>query len=345
MGIESKIRELLEGAANRPLDKQQGDSSMPSQGDSNVNPTTEDLSGSSDKDGGLTAEVGKEAAKKAKKDTTLPAGSGAGDAVNFETKGGKASGLVEEEAELVAETEFKLFQEDLSSLFADEDGLTEEFKVKAANIFEAMVTARINSEIELIEQEISELAVAEVETYTQELVEKVDKYLSYVTETWMSENYLSIETGLRNEITESFITGLKTVFTEHYIEVPEEKYDVLSEMQSEIADLKAKLNEGSTIVASLKEESINLKKDKVFARVCEDLASTETEKFKMLVEDILFNTEELYEQKLLVVKENYFQKESVPATEKLTDTIETNVLADNSVMSKYSSAISKNFKF
>jgi len=191
MGIESKIRELLEGAANRPLDKQQGDSSMPSQGDSNANPTIEDLSGSSNKDGGLTAEVGKEVSKKAKKDTTLPAGNGAGDAVNFETKGGKASGLVGEEVEVEVETEFKLFQEDLSALFADEDGLTEEFKVKAANIFEAMVTARINSEIELIEQEISEQAVAEVEAYTQELVEKVDKYLSYVTETWMGENLLA----------------------------------------------------------------------------------------------------------------------------------------------------------
>jgi len=345
MGIESKIRELLEGAANRPLDKQQGDSSMPSQGDSNANPTIEDLSGSSNKDGGLTAEVGKEVSKKAKKDTTLPAGSGAGDAVNFETKGGKASGLVGEEVEVEVETEFKLFQEDLSALFADEDGLTEEFKVKAANIFEAMVTARINSEIELIEQEISEQAVAEVEAYTQELVEKVDKYLSYVTETWMGENLLAIETGLKNEITESFIAGLKNVFSEHYIEVPEEKYDVLGQMQSEIVDLKAKLDEGTQIVVTLREESINLKKEKVFVRVCEDLASTETEKFKILVEDISFTSEESYEQKLRVVKDNYFQKDSPAETEKLEDTMDTNILVDNSVMSKYSNAISKNFKF
>jgi len=132
---------------------------------------------------------------------------------------------------------------------------------------------------------------------------------------------------------------------EHYIEVPEEKYDVLGQMQSEIVDLKAKLDEGTQIVVTLREESINLKKEKVFVRVCEDLASTETEKFKILVEDISFTSEESYEQKLRVVKDNYFQKDSPAETEKLEDTMDTNILVDNSVMSKYSNAISKNFKF
>ena len=258
MGVESKIRELLEGkaveaelveetieeaSASRPLDKSQGDATPPTQGSSDANPEMEDLSGTGNPEGGLTSPVGKSASSKAKKDNTLPGGNGAGDAPNYETKGGKASGLASEEVEVEAEEveeiveeeeveetdaevvaeeeateeaeEATLSESDIDALFADEEHLSEDFKVKAASLFEAVVTARVTAEVQEIEEEIALQAEAFVEEYKSELVESVDKYLSYVSEQWMAQNELAIENGLKNEVTESFIKGLKGVFVEH----------------------------------------------------------------------------------------------------------------------------------
>jgi len=397
MGVETKIRELMEGAANRPLDKSQGDATNPTQGDSNPNPEQQDLSGTSNKEGGLTSEVGKAASSKASKDNTLPAGQGAGKAPNFddkedprnvvaqasskgnvnqeeveeseeeeviledenaeveaETEEEQVEELVEDEVEAEAEEELTeeeetedevLFESDLEALFADEEHLTEEFKVKAANIFEAIVTSRVTSEVEAIEADLVEQANAAFEETKEELVENIDKYLSYVTENWMKENELAIESGLKSEITESFIKGMQQVFTEHYIEVPEEKYDVLAEMQAQIDGLKEKLDEQAAQNVELFSEAEQLKKEKVFAEVCEDLASTETEKFATLVEDISFGSEEMYKQKLIVVKENYFPKAVASDDDKLEDRVEGSALNENSLMSRYATAISRASKF
>jgi len=395
MGVETKIRELMEGAANRPLDKSQGDATNPTQGDSNPNPEMQDLSGTGNKEGGLTSEVGKAASSKASKDNTLPAGQGAGKAPNFddkedprnvvaqasskgnvnqeeveseeeviledenaeveaETEEEQVEELVEDEVEAEAEEELTeeeetedevLFESDLEALFADEEHLTEEFKVKAANIFEAIVTSRVTSEVEAIEADLVEQANAAFEETKEELVENIDKYLSYVTENWMKENELAIESGLRSEITESFIKGMQQVFTEHYIEVPEEKYDVLAEMQAQIDSLKEKLDEQAAQNVELFSEAEQLKKEKVFAEVCEDLASTETEKFATLVEDISFGSEEMYKQKLIVVKENYFPKAVASDDDKLEDRVEGSALNENSLMSRYATAISRASKF
>lgn len=396
MGVETKIRELMEGAANRPLDKSQGDATNPTQGDSNPNPEMQDLSGTGNKEGGLTSEVGKAASSKASKDNTLPAGQGAGKAPNFddkedprnvvaqasskgnvnqeeveeseeeviledenaeveaETEEEQVEELVEDEVEAEAEEELTeeeetedevLFESDLEALFADEEHLTEEFKVKAANIFEAIVTSRVTSEVEAIEADLVEQANAAFEETKEELVENIDKYLSYVTENWMKENELAIENGLKSEITESFIKGMQQVFTEHYIEVPEEKYDVLSEMQAQIDSLKEKLDEQAAQNVELFSEAEQLKKEKVFAEVCEDLASTETEKFATLVEDISFGSEEMYKQKLIVVKENYFPKAVASDDDKLEDRVEGSALNENSLMSRYATAISRASKF
>lgn len=391
MGVESKIRELMEGAANRPKDKQQGDASNPTQGSSNANPEMQDLSGTGNAEGGLTSPVGKAAAGKESKDSTLPKGNGAKEAPSNFTNDKpsetdvmkKASAgnvakeeveadaeeeviaedevvtdeviaeeeAVDEEAEEIAEEdevsveEAALFEADLKALFADEDHLTEEFKVKAAEVFEAVVTSRVSAEIAQIEEELTEAANVEFESQLEQMVENVDKYLSYVTENWMSENQIAIESGIRTEVTESFIKGLQQVFSEHYIEVPEEKYDVMAEMQAQIDSLASRLDEEVENNMALKEESVSLKKQQVFAKISEGLASTEAEKFATLVEDITYTGMDSYEQKLQVVKENYFPKENVVTEAKLEDTFEAADEVTSGVMSKYAQAISKTTKF
>ena len=389
MGVESKIRELMEGAANRPKDKQQGDASNPTQGSSNANPEMQDLSGTGNAEGGLTSPVGKAAAGKESKDTTLPKGNGAKEApANFQNDKPsetdvmkKASAgnvhqeeveetdeeviaedevvtdevisedeVVAEDAEEIAEEEVSveeatLFEADLNALFADEDHLTEEFKVKAAEMFEAVVTSRVSAEIAQIEEELTEAANVEFEAQLEQMTENIDKYLSYVTETWMAENQIAIESGIRTEVTESFIKGLQQVFSEHYIEVPEEKYDVMTEMQNQIDELTARLDEQVESNIAIKEEAIALKKQAVFAKISEGLASTEAEKFAALVEDITYTGMDSYEQKLQVVKENYFPSEKSLTEDKLEDTFEAINEVTNTVMSKYAQAISKTTRF
>jgi len=380
MGVESKIRELMEGAANRPKDKQQGDASNPTQGSSNANPEMQDLSGTGNAEGGLTSPVGKAAAGKESKDGTLPKGNGAKEAPsNFtndkpsETdvmKKASAGNVAKEEVEadeaeeVIAEDEVvaedaeeiveeeevsveeaALFEADLKALFADEEHLTEEFKVKAAEVFEAVVTSRVSAEIAQIEEELTEAANVEFESQLEQMVENIDKYLSYVTENWMAENQIAIESGIRTEVTESFIKGLQQVFSEHYIEVPEEKYDVMTEMQTQIDELTAKLDEQVESNIAIKEEAITLKKQAVFAKISEGLAATEAEKFATLVEDITYTGMDSYEQKLQVVKENYSPKENVVTEAKLEDTFEAADEVTTGVMSKYAQAISKSTKF
>ena len=379
MGVESKIRELLEGAANRPKDKLTArDDSNPTQGDSNANPEQQDLSGADSK-GGLTSAVGKAASAKASKDNTLPAGNGAKEApINFTNdkpsendvmKKSSAGNVHQEEAELeedevlvedeaveeeveevteeeeVAVDDDVLYEEDLAALFEGDENLTEEFKTKAAEIFEAVVTSRVANEVEAIEADLEEQANTEFEAKVEEMVESVDKYLNYVTENWMKENELAVENGLRNEITESFIKGMQQVFTEHYIEVPEEKYDVMTEMQTKLDDLQSKLDEQVQKNIDLNEEAVTLKKQNIFAEIAEELADTDAEKFAVMVEDISYTSAESYANKLKVVKENYFKKEIVESSDTLEDSVEEIALTENTVMSRYTNALSKQAKF
>jgi len=388
MGVESKIRELMEGAANRPKDKLTArDDSNPTQGDSNANPEMQDLSGTGNAEGGLTSTVGKAASGKASKDGTLPAGNGAKEApANFvndkpsETDVMKKSSAgnvhreeaeleedevivedeaVEEEVEMVAEEEVEeieeeevavdegdaLFEEDLNALFEGDENLTEEFKVKAAEIFEAVVTSRVANEVESIEAELEEQANAEFDAKLEEMVENVDKYLNYCIENWMKENELAVENGIRSEVTESFIKGMQQVFTEHYIEVPEEKYDILSEMQTKLDTLQVKLDEQVNKNIELNEEAVALKKQNIFADISEDLADTEAEKFATMVEDISYTSADSYRAKLKVVKENYFRKDIVESNETLEDTVDELNLTENNIMGRYAQAISKSSKF
>ena len=402
MGVESKIRELLEGkmeaveaevaqeeqieeaAGSRPLDKKQGDATNPTQGSSNASPEMQDLSGAGNPEGGLTAPIGKVASGKASKDGTLPDGEGAGKAPNYNdgedprgvvgqssSKGNVAKeetesedevleedAVSEEELEAVYESEEELeeeveeedseakelFEADLAALFADEEHLSEDFKVKAASIFEAVVSARVTSEIQQIEEEIASQATQYVEEFKEEMVESIDKYLSYVTEQWLEQNELAVQDGLKAEITESFIKSLKNCFEEHYIEMPEEKLDVLADQRKQIDELQEKLDAqiNENIEASTKLD--HLKKQAVFEEVCEGLAQTEAEKFAVLVEDVTYD--DMYQQKLEVIKENYFPKEKVAETERLSDEgVEVAEEVTNTIMAKYATAISKSAKF
>ena len=194
-----------------------------------------------------------------------------------------------------------------------------------------------------MEAEIASQAETFVEEYTSELVESVDKYLSYVSEQWMAQNELAIENGLKSEVTESFIKGLKDVFVEHYIDMPEEKYDVLSEMQRKLILWKSNLILRSMKRSKLSHSQMGIQRQRVFEQVCEDLAQTETEKFASLVEDVSFD--ENYEQKLRVIKENYFPKNVVSTSEVMEDTLEESAEVHNSLMGKYTHAISKSAKF
>ena len=428
MGVESKIRELLEGRvqddavevldevagnqqptssadAHRPLDKKQGDATNPLQGDSNPNPEMQDLSGTSNPEGGLTSEVGKAAIAKAG-NAPRPTNSGAGKAPNYSDGTDPASVVAQpnskgnvhqeeteveedevleetpeveedveeivedevledeeveyvnegeegDEEELVEEEELEeedieaetLFEEDIANLFADEEHLSEEFKTQAASLFEATVVARVNQQVEIIENELVEEASKAFDEAKEKLVENVDKYLSYVTEQWLKDNELAVENGLRSEITESFINGMKQVFTEHYIEMPEEKYDVLAEQQNQIDELKSKLDEEINKSVEISEEREQLQKEKVFRSVVDDLAETEVEKFASLVEDVSYDNEEMYTQKLNVIKENYFPKAKADGSDKLDDSVDQGTLADNSVMSRYVQGISQAAKF
>ena len=233
--------------------------------------------------------------------------------------------------------------EDVTALTQGEE-LSEEFKEKASTIFEAAVKSKLRSEVARIEEAKMQEVAEEVESVRSELTEKVDAYMNYVVEEWMKENEIAIERGLKGEIAEDFISGLKSLFEEHYVDIPDEKYDILGQQSVKIDELEAKLNEQIEKSAALKSEKDVLVRESVFATVASDLADTEIEKFKSLAEDVEFTTEESFSEKLETLKESYFPKattvaESVDAVEENSQSFDT-----TGAMSAYMSAISRNVK-
>lgn len=249
----------------------------------------------------------------------------------------------DEEVEEIIEEE-TLFEDDIKNLFADEEHLSEDFKTKAAGLFEAVVTARVTAEVEEIEKELANEASVAQETFKEEMVQKIDSYLNYVAENWMKQNELAIEKGLKSEITESFIGSLKEVFAEHYIEIPEEKYDVLGEMQGEIDSLKSKLDESTEEKVGLVNTKIELEKAAAVKEATADLTVTEQEKFAKLVEEVEFDGD--YAEKLSVIKENYFPTQAASDEDKLIDD-ETITASDDveTPVNRYAQAISRSAKF
>ena len=230
--------------------------------------------------------------------------------------------------------------DDVNALVEGED-LSEEFTSKAKTVFEAAVKSKLRSEIERIEMEKTQDFAEETEKFKSELTEKVDSYLDYVVKEWMQENELAIDRGLKGEIAEDFITGLKALFEEHYIDVPDEKYDILEGQAQKIDELEEKLNETIEKMTAMNKEKSTLVREQVIAKVSTDLADTEKEKFEGLVEDVEFTDEETFTEKLNTLKESYFPKTVS------TQTIEEEVDTDNKevdvsgAMAAYMSAIQK----
>ena len=198
-------------------------------------------------------------------------------------------------------------KEDIDALTEGEE-LSEDFKEKAATVFEAAVKSKMRSEVERLSEAYQVEKDQEVETFKEELTEKVDTYLNYVVDEWNKENELAIERGLKGEIAEDFISGLKQLFEDHYIDVPDEKYDVLEAQSEKIAELEERLNEEIGKNVEMANSNSELVREQVIAEVSEDLADTEIEKFKSLTVDVEFGDEESFREKVSTIKESYFPK-------------------------------------
>jgi len=236
-------------------------------------------------------------------------------------------------------------KEDVDALMEGED-LSEDFKSKASTIFEAAVKSKTREEIARLYQATVDEFDAKLEESKDEMTDKVDTYLNYVVEEWTKENELAIERGLKGEIAEDFISGLKQLFEDHYIDVPDEKYDVLGAQSDKITDLEEKVNEVLEQNIALKEKNGSLVREHVVVEVSEELTDTEVEKFKSLVEDVDFVDEDTFRAKLDTLKENYFPKvrEEVITEQVIDNEVSDSAAQDISVtdsMSKYMTAITK----
>ena len=234
-------------------------------------------------------------------------------------------------------------KEDVAALTDGED-LSEEFKQKAATIFESAVKAKLVDEIEKLEADYDKKVEKKKDEVKEEIVDKVDAYLNYVVESWMKDNELAIEKGLRNEITEEFIGGLKNLFETHYINVPQEKYDVLENQAAEINSLKDKLNESIEKNVELNQKINEFAREDIISDVASDLAETESEKLKGLAENIEYKDAASFRKSVETLKNSYYPKTPAKDTE-------SNVVAENNQtvdlsesMAAYTAAISKQRK-
>ena len=365
MSVESKVKELLEKVTAKTSVNEEagamvptkqkdstikaansGDSSQPRQGDSqDASHETRD-----EKDvnqGAITA-------KGISKNTIAMKGP-VGQAPNFTTVKDLSqipqnTGIHEEEAEeenleVVAEeeqvedeetTETTVEPIDLSPIFGED--LSEDFREKATSIFEAAVIARVNNEMEKVSAALEEKYAEEFTVYTEGVVEKIDAYLNYVV-----ENYL------RSEIAEDFMSGLKALFKEHYIEVPEEKYDVISELQDKVTELEEGLNSQLENNVNLNTEVTDLRKKLIIKEMSKDLADTEANKLAKLLEGVEFDNADFYKEKVSVIKENYFPRDAIVTKETakqalIEEIAPTEVYSGNDVVSTYAQALSRTIK-
>ena len=237
--------------------------------------------------------------------------------------------------------------DDVNALVSGDDSLSEEFKTKAATIFEAAVKSKVKGEIERLEGEYENELTEAKEQVKEDLTVKVDNYLNYVVEQWMTDNELAIEKGIKGEIAEDFIGGLKQLFEDHYIDVPDEKYDVLEAKEKELEDMKSKVNEMTEKSIEDKKLIEGYTKDEIFEESVEGLADTEKEKMKSLVEDVAFEGADAYKKKLSTIKESYFGQASAPESTENVDSVKQdsndgNIVADMSdSMARYTAAISR----
>lgn len=221
-----------------------------------------------------------------------------------------ASTEVADEPVVQAET-IPSISEDIAALVAGEE-LTEEFKAKAATIFEAAVLSRVKVEATRLQEEFDAKLAEQVEALKESLIDEVDGYLGVMAEQWMQDNELALESGLRTEMTESFIEKLKDVFVESYIDVPQERLDVVSQMEETVEEISGKLDESTKAVEALTAELNGIKKTAMVKEAAEGLSDVQKEKFVSLAEEISFESAEAFASKIKVIRESYFAK---PSTE------------------------------
>jgi len=242
--------------------------------------------------------------------------------------------VVEEETEQVAEYDI---EEDVNALLGGEE-LSEEFKEKAKTIFEAAIHSKVAGIKEELEQAYAVALAEEVQEIKESLAERVDSYLEYVADEWFEENALAIEHGLKTEMTESFLQGMRSLFEEHYVTIPEEKYDVLESMVEKLDDMETKLNEQIEKNISLNKRLAESVADGILDQVSEGLAQTQKEKLASLAESVEFESEEAYREKLETLKESYFDskpKSSSAKTETLSEGVDVQHESYSNSMSAY----------
>ena len=256
---------------------------------------------------------------------------------------------MEDEEEEVKKESYEVdMTDDIEALVADED-LSEEFKTKAKTIFEAAVATKVKERITEVEAQSQKDTVAAVEVIKEDLTEKVDNYLNYVAEDWVKENELAIERGLKSELTEDFINGLKKLFEEHYVEVPEDKFDVVEELAGRLDETEDKLNEEVAQNISLSQDIEELQREKIIGEVSQDLADSEQERLKELTEDVDYEDAEKFQEKVSTLKEAYFKtgkfeavSDDTTVASSDTDPLSTDEVQNaNPGMAGYTAAISK----
>ena len=257
---------------------------------------------------------------------------------------------VESDEDSVTSQEYKVtpqdidIKDDVKALFGNED-LSEEFKDKAATVFEAAVVSKINEHIDIYNTTVQSSYEADVKTIKEEMAEKMDSYMDYVVEQWADENKLAIEQGLKAELTEDFMKGLKGLFEEHYIDIPEEKVDVVEELAAKNEELQSQLNAEIERNVEIKKDLDENSREKMVSSVSEGLTETQKDKFKTLAEGIEFSDRETYQKKLETIKESYFVEETQKeVTSPIGDTeepLDEEVKQPKGSMAGYVNAISR----
>ena len=250
-----------------------------------------------------------------------------------------------EELEEIEETSYD-FDADLKTLVESEATLSDEFKAKTAIIFETAIKSKIAGEVSRLEDEYQQKLDEELSAQSEELIEKVDNYLNYVVETWMEENKLAVETGLRTEIAEGFMNSLKDLFVESYIDVPESKVDLVDELAASVEELEEKLNDQTGSVIEMTQMLEAYQRESIVREHSRDLADTQVEKLMSLVSSLDFEDEESFTHKVKTVKESYFKNEEVSSDqEEISEDLDADqVIQTSTLMDQYLATIRKTQK-
>ena len=262
--------------------------------------------------------------------------------VNKDEAAGETSNIASVAKEPKSATNVK---EDIDALMNGED-LSEEFRTKATTIYEAAVMTRVAAEVSRIEEEFDAKLEEAIAQNQEGLVEKVDGYLSYIAEEWITQNEIALEHGMKSEILEGFVAGLKGLFEEHYIDIPEEKFDVVGQMEEQVAELEAKLNEQLAANVELNKTLAEAKRSEIVATACEGLTDTQVEKLQGLAEELSYEDVETFSKKVTTIRENYFTTKAQADVESVVTDAPVEILTETTKnvdpqMAKYLSALTR----